>query len=189
MQYKYLGTIVDPNLNLNDNFNSIYKKASTRLKILNNIRPLLTPNVAKQIYTSMILPLITYNCTAKLNFTNTQIKKLSSIDNRATNIVNSNSNSSESLPKALKEIYHHSILLTRKCMDKNICSNFEDYFKLRETVYATRNCGFMLELPKCKLEVAKSGFYFMGAKLYNELPLEYRKENNFGLFKKLLSMQ
>ena len=47
----------------------------------------------------------------------------------------------------------------------------------------------MLELPKCKLEVAKSGFYFMGAKLYNELPLEYRKENNFGLFKKLLSMQ
>jgi len=37
--YKYLGIILDQSLSLNDHFTSTYKKAATRLYLLNRVRP------------------------------------------------------------------------------------------------------------------------------------------------------
>ena len=73
-------------------------------------------------------------------------------------------------------------------MNMYICSNFHDYFTVRKSGCVTRNSHLLVKLPKCKLEVAKSGFYYTGAKMYNDLPLNIRKEKNFNLFKKLLSL-
>ena len=39
--YKYLGVDLDQALNMNSNFDSIYKKASGRLRLLRKIRPYL----------------------------------------------------------------------------------------------------------------------------------------------------
>ena len=41
-RYKYLGTVLDPTLNLNDHFASVYKKASSRLRLLSKLRENLT---------------------------------------------------------------------------------------------------------------------------------------------------
>ena len=38
----------------------------------------------------------------------------------------------------------------------------------------TRNKDLVLVIPKIKLELARSGFFFMGAKLYNLLPRKIR---------------
>ena len=43
----------------------------------------------------------------------------------------------------------------------------------------TRNSKHMLRLPKFNLEYGKSYFMFMGALIYNELPLEILKLDNF----------
>ena len=40
--YKYLGSLIDPSLNLNEFFNKTYKKASTRLRLLEKMRIFLT---------------------------------------------------------------------------------------------------------------------------------------------------
>ena len=37
-EYKYLGNIVDQNLNFNKNFERIYKKANGRLRLLKRLR-------------------------------------------------------------------------------------------------------------------------------------------------------
>ena len=58
--YKYLGVEIDPTLNMNANFDSTYKKASSRLRLLNKLRPFLTVNPTKSFYQSMVLPTLTY---------------------------------------------------------------------------------------------------------------------------------
>ena len=58
-QYKYLGTIIDNHLNLNENFNGSYKRASTRLRLLERLRPYLTVDVTIKVYLFVIVPIIT----------------------------------------------------------------------------------------------------------------------------------
>ena len=65
-QYNHLGTIFDNHLNLNENFNRSYKRASTRLKLLEHVRPYLTVDAAIKVNLSMIVPIITYSSTMRL---------------------------------------------------------------------------------------------------------------------------
>ena len=46
-RYKYLGTLLDPSLSLNDNFNVTYKKASSRLRLLEVLKENLTDKARK----------------------------------------------------------------------------------------------------------------------------------------------
>ena len=39
---------------------------------------------------------------------------------------------------------------------------------------STRNNGKLLKIPKVKLEFARSGFFFMGARIFNSLPIKVR---------------
>ena len=50
----------------------------------------------------------------------------------------------------------------------------------------TRNNGYKVILPKIRLEYSRGAFYYMGAKLYNSLPLDTRKTADFNDFDKLL---
>ena len=80
----------------------------------------------------------------------------------------------------------HACGLVRKCLDKNICSNFHNYFHLNDHQLNTRNSRYMLKIPKIKLETARSSFYFMGAVIYNKLPLNIRKIEDYNEFQKNL---
>ena len=178
--YKYLGTTVDPCLNLHDNFDSLYKRASSKLNLLAKLKINLTGDAVKQVYEAVILPGIKYNCITNLNITNTQKKKLTSLDNRAKQILNCETISINTL------ITKHAVLLVKKCVDGNICSNFQNYFEKHHHVKTTRNNTFFLKIPKVKLECSKNSFYFMGVKIFNSLPIETRKTLDFNEFKKKL---
>ena len=87
----------------------------------------------------------------------------------------------------IEEVDTHAILLVRKCLNGRVCSNFKDYFTINEHNVGTRNRYNLLQIPKVKLEIAKNGFFFMGAKLYNLLPIVIREssddfENNVNSF-------
>jgi len=58
------------------------------------------------------------------------------------------------------------------------------YFEKNVHSKKTRNASNLLKLPKIKLEVARGSFFYMGAKLYNELPLDTRKSCSFNDFKR-----
>ena len=47
--------------------------------------------------------------------------------------------------------------------------------------------AFLAILPKIKTEYARGSFHFMGAKVYNELPLEIRQIGNYKDFVNKLS--
>ena len=171
--YKYLGSVIDPKLSLNENFDRSCKKASSRLRLLKALRTNIDNNTAATIYNVMITPLIMFNSTIKLNFSNTQLNRLSSLDNRATQI------SKIAIPSTRDLIVRNACKMVYKCIQKESCYNLHNYFQILSHEKFTRNNAYIVQLPKVKLETAKSGFYFMGAKLYNSLPLDIRKSNSF----------
>ena len=179
-EYKYLGNIVDQLLNFNTNFEKVYKKASGRLKLLKRLRGYITADAAHRIVTMMIHPILTYRSTVKLQYTSTQQTKLKSLEKRAEQIVG------RKVPSVAKTIRKDACCLVKKCLNKTVCINFNDYFEINNHTVNTRNSRHLLRLPKVKLEVAKQSFYFSGAKVYNELPLNIREIESFTSFKREL---
>ena len=110
-----------------------------------------------------------FNCLSNLKLNNTQINMLKSISRRIISV------SSTTIIDFNKEIEKHASKTVRKCIDKSVCENFHNYFKLRSHNMNTRNNNISIELPKCKLEFSKRSFYYMGAKIYNGLPREIRE--------------
>ena len=176
--YKYLGTILDSNLSLSTNFDKMYKKTTSKLRMLYSLRKYLDQYAKVKIYRGMILPCITYNCTINLNLTQTQKQKLQTIDRLVAKVTGVKQ------PLVENEVKKHSVLLVRKCIEKLTCENFNDFFKIQSHGRVKRNNGYSLQIPITKLKYAKSGFFSMGATLYNNLPNDVRKVENFSIFKK-----
>ena len=73
-----------------------------------------------------------------------------------------------------------------KCVQRETCENFKDYFKIQSHDRVTRHNSHLLQIPKKKLKYAKNGFFSMGVTLYNELPTKARKIENFNAFRKVV---
>lgn len=180
-EYKYLGTILDQTLSFNTNFNRVYKRTSGKLRLLWSLKLYLSPESLIKIYKGILLPVLLYSCTTNLNLTNSQMSKLSSLDNRIAQITTKKQSSIEN------EIKKHSVILVKKCLNGEVCENFETFFTIRNHKVNTRNNGLMLQVPKVRLQLAKFGFRSMGVKFYNELPIEHRQAESSTTFRKLVT--
>ena len=79
------------------------------------------------------------------------------------------------------------VLLGKSFLCKESNEEFNNYFKLIEHKYKTRNNSKNIKLPPAKLELAKQGLYFSGGVLYNSLPIEIRDTDGYGKFKELVN--
>ena len=46
----------------------------------------------------------------------------------------------------------------------------------------TRNIEILVNIPKVNVEFARKSFYFYGARIYNDLLIQIRQEQNFSKF-------
>ena len=133
------------------------KKASGRLRLLYALKPQLDDETATTIYNTMVVPLITFYSIINLKFNDTQLKKLTSLDNRARNITKN-----LVLNSIHNKILRNSCCIVGKCIDSEICFDFINYFVKQDHSKNTRNNQYMLKLPQVKLELAKNSFYSAG---------------------------
>ena len=185
-QYKYLGIEIDSTLNLNTHFEKCFKRASSRLRLLAKIRDSLDLTSAKAVYDSMILPTFTHCGVLQLKLTSTQAKRLTSFHDRCLKIINGNSKNPIAIQSVANAKGTRACKLVRKCLDNDICENFQGYFELQQHKIQTRNSECLIRLPCIKTEYARKLFHFMGAKLYNELPIDVRKTESFKQYEELL---
>ena len=82
----------------------------------------------------------------------------------------------------------NAVLLVRKCLDRQFCENFQNFFTVRVHEQNTKNNRFMLEVPNFKLQVAKSSFRSMGVKLYNGLPIQSRQTNSLLVYREQIKI-
>ena len=91
-----------------------------------------------------------------------------SLDRRVSQILG------EPMTRIFNLIKIHALLRVEKCLSVGVCSSFRNYFQKLEDKVSTRNNGKLLIIPKVRLEFARSGFVFMGARIFNYLPMEVR---------------
>ena len=105
----------------------------------------------------------------------TQLGRLSSLDRRVSQVIG------EHTMPISKLIEKHAILIVGTCLSGSACPSFRGYFRKIEHAKSTRNSGKLLELPKVRLEITRSAFFFMGANLFNALPMTVRQsvDHNF----------
>ena len=126
----------------------------------------------------MVMPLMLFNSIINLNITQTQTQKLNSLDNQARRII-----TNSKIPSTTDLVKRNACNIVHKSIYGHTCSNFRKYFELINHRQNTRNNKLMLRLPKIKLEVGTSSFFYIGAKLFNELPLHVRKLDSHQKFK------
>ena len=159
-------------MNISRNFEKSYKKAYSRLRVLEQMRCYLTSKAARLVYITMIIPLLTSSCASKSPYNNTQKLKYSSLKN---------SKNYEIKPSFNRKLGER-VLLVKKCLCKESNEEFNNYFKLIGHKYKIRNDSKSIKLPPVKLELAKQGFCFSGGVLYNSLPMEIRDTDVYGKF-------
>ncbi|XP_057298351.1 uncharacterized protein LOC130629229 [Hydractinia symbiolongicarpus] len=152
-QYKYLASTLESKLSMQVNFDTAYKKASTRLRLLSALRSQIDDNTATIIYNMMILPLIKFNSIINLEFTNTQQKRLVSLDNISKNVAKN--------VNVLQQ------------------SKLQQLLRVDESRKGFTQQAVIITLARRKCE---SAFYYMGADTYNKLSLDIRKEKCYLFF-------
>ena len=131
----------------------------------------------------MIVPVLTYCSVHLINRKLVHQRNLKSFVTRAKNIINKNSSQPINL-HALEIIAEQLLcLFVRKCLDNNTVEHFQTYFELLQDRIGTRNKNVFLKLPKVRTEYGKRSVKFVGAKVYNSLPLEITKIEHYAKFK------
>ena len=128
-KYKYLGVLLDQQLNLHEQLATIYKKVSSRLKLLKRVRPNLTSAIAGKVYHGMIQPIATYCPTVylQLGLPRYQINKLQALQHRGKNIVCSKGMTTEWKPIA--DIINEQILIdVHKSIQRVSPPKYHSYF-------------------------------------------------------------
>ena len=138
----------------------------------------------------MLIPIFTYCGYNSLGWSESRKRMICSIETRSLEII---------LPKCSLQNYDLRFLtidnFLRKraccfvfdCLNGTVCYPFKDYFqRLYHNALNTRNNGKIVKLPKVKLDFARRSFYFLGASIFNSLPLSLRNNNSRVLFRKAL---
>ena len=63
----------------------------------------------------------------------------------------------------------HTVLSVRKCLHGNVGNTFSEYFDFDLSNKSARNNDVLLNV------MTKTGFFFMGKKYYNSLPLDIQR--------------
>ena len=87
----------------------------------------------------------------------------------------------------LSEILFNDLVLVFKCLNGLAPGYLADYFITRLANHSRnlRRSGD-LSLPRCRLSAGQRGFYFRGAKRWNDLPKDFKGIKDIKVFKKRL---
>ena len=155
----------------------MYKKASTRLRLLEALRYCLTNVARKNVYEMMVVPIVIYNYILNLYMRKTQVNKLHSLDARAKTNLKTNE-----MTNLVNRINFHTVCLVRKCLDGKTSPCFVNYFTTHKHAKKTRNNDLLVKIPRFKIEFVRSVFS-MGGDIYNSLPIEIRQAEAFTDFR------
>ena len=74
----------------------------------------------------MIMPLLTYSGVVTLNLNVTQTTRVENLQDRAAKIIKSDNLARLRLPHLINFAKLQSCLVVKQCIDKNVCSNFDN---------------------------------------------------------------
>ena len=107
-------------------------------------------NSAAKVYNAMVMPVIMYCSLINPWCCTTKRSKLESLERRVRSIIFQDENPSKLKVKisAIGDCQMRKICtLTYRCMKKDLCENFENYFDIIDSNHVTRNNKSLIRLP------------------------------------------
>ena len=210
---KYLGVLIDANLNWKYHISYITKKISRSIGIMYKLRPFLPLNIMKNVYYSLIYSQITYAIEVWGSACKTELKKILVLQKRAMRMMTFNDqyptipgplSSSDPIFVKLEilkvdDIYKYQISkFIFKCLNQLTPVNFHEWYKYSHTVhdYNTRSNfnSDNLTLNKLFVPFARTTNYGLkqlkinGPRIWNDLPSFIRIQSNLNVFLKKLKL-
>ena len=183
--YKFLGVQLDNQLKFNIHTGYIANKISKSIGILYRLKELVPKPVLIQLYNSLILPYFTYCITAWGGTFENHLYPLIKLQKRVLRIIckkpyreHTRNLFVDCNILRLKELYHYSLAIYV------FKTKAHETFTLNHT-YPTRNRNNMA-VPVHRLTTTQHSVTFMGARIWNSLPLFIRTSASLSIFKKRL---
>ena len=188
-QYNYLGVTLDECLNMQSNFNAIFKKFSYKNYQFSKICKYLDTSTHILVYKQTVLPLVEY-VSFILCFNNKQdIEKLQRLQNRSLRLCYN-----IHVPNAISTVELHRNANIKKLDDRRELALLYIMFDMYQKKLYKKTCnrqtraadGYIFDLTIPHSGVYAKSPYYVGASLWNDLPMTTRNMNTKGQFKREL---
>lgn len=192
---KYLGVIIDNNLNFDKNADYVAKKIAKKIGILSRLNYSVSSYTKSIIYKSIVSPHLDYCSTVMINYNQNKLNILQKLQNRAARVI-LGVNKYTAIKDMLEALGWLSV---RQRMIYNTCifiykmvNGFApDYLcgrvkiKCNESQYNTRNSS-MIQVVSTRTKSAEKTITYVGYNTYNSLPNEVKDQITIPSFKRLL---
>ena len=175
--YKYLGVLMDKNLTYADHLEKTAKKAISRVKLLSQIRSIISLHTAESIYKVTILLILLYYSNVFLHISPSKQALLENIQSRAIRVING-SRHNDKLENLNSKRNKACALEVFKCLNNISQHAYKIYFVRTNHCKSTRSNTKNISLPKIRSEAGRKSFAFKGAQIFNKLPDEMKTEKS-----------
>ena len=189
---KFLGVILDENLNWKQHINEVQNKVSKNIGVISRVKHKLGTKELYLLYCSLILPYLNYGAILWGNNYKTRINKIHQLQKRCIRIVNKKDYDKPSMP-LFKEmrilqlpdlIYLNTANMMYKVCNELAPGRISSMFRLSSSVhqYKTRQHS-TLYIPKFKTNAKQFTFQVVGSQLWNSLSSEIKSCKTLSSFK------
>ena len=196
---KYLGAHLDQSLSMKDQITSKRRSAMAGLRLIRNIRHLLTFDACHTLVLGLVISHLDYANSLFLDLPNAAIKKLQTIQNMAAKLILKRGKR-ESASEALRDLHwlpirqrilHKVLTIIFKCIvEKSAPSYLANKFILAQQSsrsMRSNNTMYKLVIPQVKrCTFASRAISVAGAIYWNKLPNNIKQSPNLAVFKRSL---
>ena len=192
---KYLGVIIDENLQWNAHVDYLHKKVVKYIYLLKRVRPFIDKRTSLLFYKSIIQSHLDYCNVVWGNTGKRNCEKLQILQNRSLRIV-MNVQSMYSTDALYDSLNLDRLNLRRsKQLVQSVFRAIRqlgplcigELFTLRDIIYNTRSGNTQMKLPKPKTNYGKRRFSYRGALLWNRIENLITPTMSFEAFKRYLN--
>ena len=194
---KFLGIILDKNLNFKEEISYISNKCSKSIGILFRLNSFLPTKILKTLYSSMILPYLNYGIEAWFGASRTDRNKIFILQKKSIRAIyrlpfNAHTNDFFKTNNILKinELYKLNLCslvfkYTRPSIDLPSTNRFQSLANIHS--HNTRQ-NENLAAPRYNLTKSQSSFVYNSIRAWNSLPNEVKSCNSLPTFKRHLKV-
>ena len=191
---KYLGVIIDKNLNWEEHISNVRTKVSRAIGFLKYSRKFLPQNTLSKMYSGIVEPHFRFCCSVWGCCGVTKLQTLQKLQNRAARIVTKSNFDTPSIgliqslkwPTVSDIIRGETATTVYKSLNGLVPEYLSSLFKKRSTrnVRELRNTETDLSIPLRKTNNGQRAISFRGPKLWNSLELDVKQAPSLATFKR-----
>ena len=192
---KYLGVILDNQMEWKDHINLVSSKVSRAIGMIKYAKKVLPTNLLKMLYLGLVEPHFRYYCSVWGACRVISRKTLDKLQNRAIRIITNGYDMSVGpllrqlqLPSISDMIMQESASIVYKALNAEAPLYLtEQLTRVSDiTIRTLRSSNLSLRPPRLKSRHGQNCFVYRGSSIWNSLPSEIKSSRTFGSFQRKL---